>query len=360
MSLLYALNHSFIGKLVGSAAAVVLNPIVTGGLLVFLERAPEHTVQDLLQRASLPVDFDLTYVKIALAALLAAGLARRANEKLSSMASNSWRLGGAPGWDWPHEVAVVTGGCSGIGLAIVQKLLQKRIKVAVFDIQPLPKELQRNSNVRYYKCDVTSTASLSEAAASVRRDFGEPSILVNNAGIAVPTTIIDMDEKKLQKIFGINTMCHWYTVKEFLPAMIKANKGHVVTIASVASFVGMPGHADYGCTKASALAFHEALSAEIKHIYGAPNILTTIVHPNFVATPLVADMKSHLSSSGVRFLTADDVASDTTAQIFDRKGGQVVVPKSSGVAAAVRGWPVWIQVIIHNFMAQSTKKMLNK
>ncbi|KAK3179367.1 hypothetical protein K4F52_009193 [Lecanicillium sp. MT-2017a] len=357
MSLLYKLQDSFLGKALSTAVSSTLNPFITGPLLAFLEKAPQSTIQDLLQRASLPADYDLTTVKLVLTALTAVGALRTANNKLSSMAVNNWRLGGAPGWDWPKEIAVVTGGSSGIGLAIVHKLLAKGIKVAVFDIQPLPKELQGKPNVRYYKCDVTSSKSIAEAGAGVRGDFGEPTIFVNNAGIAVPRAILDIEEKALQKIFAINTMAHWLTVQEFLPSMVKANKGHFVTVASVASFVCLPGHADYGATKASALAFHEALQVELKAVYDAPNVLTTIVHPNFVATPLLTDFKSHLEESGVTFLTPEQVAQDTCAQIFSKKSGQVIVPKASTVASLIRSWPWWMQTTIHRFLGANAKKL---
>ncbi|KAJ4149912.1 hypothetical protein LMH87_010686 [Akanthomyces muscarius] len=356
--LVYALEHSFIAKAVGSAVNLSLNPIVSGALLAFLLRAPQDVLAQTLQRASLPPDYDLTVAKTVLKVLLGLGLTRTINRKLSDMAANSWRWGPAPGWDWPREIAVVTGGCSGIGLAIVRKLRTKGIRVAVLDIQPLPKELSGDSaGIKYYKCDVTSTASVADVAANIRRDLGNPTILINNAGIAVPANILDISEKALQKIFAINTMCHWTTCQQFLPSMIKADKGHVVTIASVASFVSLPGHADYGATKASALAFHEALRTELRHAYNAPNVLATVVHPNFVATPLLTDFENHLKDGGVRMLTPEQVADDTTERIFARRGGQVVIPKSSAGTSALRGWPTWIQVLIHDVLGAQTAKM---
>jgi all-trans-retinol dehydrogenase (NAD+) len=66
-------------------------------------------------------------------------------------------------------------------------------------------------------------------------------------------------------------------VREFLPAMIKKNHGHVVTIASMASFVVASNIIDYGCTKASAIAFHEGLHAELRSKYNAPDVRTTWV-----------------------------------------------------------------------------------
>lgn len=357
MSLAYTLSDSVVAKTIGSIGVLLLNPIVSAAVLTFLTRAPDHIIQDLLQRAFIPAKCDLTFAKTIIKALFAIGVVRSLNAKLSSMAANSWRFSSAPGWHWPAEIAVVTGGSSGIGLAIVQKLLKKGIKVAVFDIQALPDNLKNNSAVRYYHCDVSSTKSISTAAADVRHDFGDPTILVNNAGIVGPKNIIDIEEMALQKIFSINTISHWMTVQQFLPAMIKANKGHIVTMASLSSFSGLPGHADYSATRASALAFHESLRSELKCMYDAPNVMTTIVHPNFVATPLVDGFKSHLRDSGVTFLTPSRVAEDTTAQIFHRKGGHVIIPKSYTVAAALRSWPTWMQVAITDIVGARASKL---
>lgn len=69
--------------------------------------------------------------------------------------------------------------------------------------------------------------------------------------------IVSHDDAFLHKIFGVNLLSHFTTVKEFLPDMLKQNKGHIVTVASMASFVAVPGIADYAATKAGALAFHE-------------------------------------------------------------------------------------------------------
>ena len=100
-------------------------------------------------------------------------------------------------------------------------------------------------------------------------------MLINNAGVANPFTILDSSEEGFRKVFEVNTIAHFVMAREFLPAMIKKNHGHVVTIASMASFVVIPQSVDYGCTKASALAFHEGLSVELRVRYNAPNVRTT-------------------------------------------------------------------------------------
>merc|ERR1712115_178854 len=112
------------------------------------------------------------------------------NARLNQWALNNWKWSAdTQKWKWPREVAVVTGGCSGIGLHMVKQLQQKGVKVAVFDIQALPKELESYSNVAFFKCDVTDPSSISDASQQLRSKWGDPSILINNAGIGKPKPI---------------------------------------------------------------------------------------------------------------------------------------------------------------------------
>lgn len=102
-------------------------------------------------------------------------------------------------------------------------------------------------------------------------------MLVNNAGVGYEGTVLDEPEAKIRQTFEVNTLAHFLTVREFLPAMVRKNHGHVVTIASMASFMALGEMVDYCCTKASALAFHEGLAQELKLWYNAPKVRTTYV-----------------------------------------------------------------------------------
>lgn len=299
-------------------------------------------------------DFDLSTFTNVLRVVFALSIVRKLNHALNTVAANSWRVTAAKGWDWPNEIAVVTGGSSGIGKLVVEKLVALGVRVAVLDIQEMPKALQSNSHIRFYQCDVTSSGSVAEAADSIRRDLGHPSILINNAGITKPIPILKMSESYLRKIFGVNTMSHWFTTQQFLPHMIQKNKGHIITIASIASFVALPTAADYSATKAAALAFHEALACELRHCYKAPNVLTTVVHPNFVRTPLIEDFSDHLEKSGVRMLTGEQVADPIVAQIKSRRGGQLIIPSFAKSISGIRGWPNWLQELLRDVVGRSS------
>ena len=111
--------------------------------------------------------------------------------------------------------------------------------------------------------------------SKIRGTYGAPTVLINNAGVAMMKTILDETEAQIVKTFEVNIISHFILVKEVLPAMIEHNHGHIVTLASLASYVAIAQNVDYSCTKAATLAFHEGLAAEIRARYRAPGIRTT-------------------------------------------------------------------------------------
>jgi short-subunit dehydrogenase len=130
------------------------------------------------------------------------------------------------------------------------------------------------ANVFFYSVDITSPTAIQEAATQIREEYGEPTVLINNAGVGYMGNIIDKSESNIRRILEVNTLSHFWMVKEFLPAMIKNDHGHIVTIASMASFAALNGMADYASSKAAVLAFHESLTQEIRHSYGAKRVRT--------------------------------------------------------------------------------------
>jgi all-trans-retinol dehydrogenase (NAD+) len=117
------------------------------------------------------------------------------------------------------------------------------------------------ANIKFFACDVTNPSAVYSTAEKIKATLGAPSILINNAGILSSHTILTTPDEYLRKIFDVNVLSSWYTTKAFLPDMLRENKGHVVTVASLASFLGVAGMADYTATKAAILSFHEGTSA---------------------------------------------------------------------------------------------------
>jgi all-trans-retinol dehydrogenase (NAD+) len=131
------------------------------------------------------------------------------------------------------------------------------------------------SGVHYYHLDLTDFEAIESTAETIRREHGDPTVLINNAGIATGTSIIDTNSKLNDRIFKVNIACHFVLIKEFLPGMLKQNKGHVVQIASMASFFAAPGLVDYCCTKIGALYLAEGMPTFPLPLRAASRIIHT-------------------------------------------------------------------------------------
>lgn len=211
--------------------------------------------------------------------------------------------------------------------------------------------IEERGYIRYYKCDIASRDEIHRAAEAIRSDLGNPSILVNNAGIGNSSTILDVPAENLRKLFEINLLSHWSTVQEFLPNMLAKKKGHIMSVASLASFVSLAGAADYSCTKAALLAFHETLTEELKHRYKCPQIKTTIVHPGWTRTAITAHhaIEQGLKNVRARLLEPEQVAEAMVKQIIAVQNGQIVLgPK---LTPSIRALPLWLQEIIRDSQA---------
>ncbi|KAL1795523.1 hypothetical protein ACET3X_005747 [Alternaria dauci] len=204
---------------------------------------------------------------------------------------------------------------------VVTRLLAKGIRVAVLDIQQLPPSLQGHAGVQFFKCDVTDPSEVYSVAEKIKDGMGAPTILVNNAGILASHTILSTSDVYLQKIFQVNVLSNWYTVKAFLPDMIRNNKGHIVTVASTASFTGVGGMADYSATKSAILGFHESLNAELKLHYKSPNVLTTSIHLTYARTPLIIPIEKGLKKAGEAIIEPSDIADAAFERIMSCRGG---------------------------------------
>ena len=238
---------------------VALNPVVVGALLWVLTKGPA-TVRDRLINAvpALRNPGTLQRVTRILKWLLVLGAVKTVNRKLNDLALNAYRTNDErKRWKWNEEIAVVTGGCSGIGLLVVKRLVLRGVKVAILDLQQLPSALRGYASIKLFVCDISDPSAIVKTAEKVKTTLGSPSILVNNAGIGHPHTVLKTSPEYLRKIFEVNVLSHWQLAQEFLPGMIAKNKGHVVTVASMASYIAIPGMVDYAATKAAVLAFHE-------------------------------------------------------------------------------------------------------
>jgi len=233
-------------------------------------------------------------------------------------------------------------------------LSARGIQVAVLDIQASPPEFDENPNIHYFYCDITSQRSVRDVAQQIRDTLGEPSVLVNNAGISHRKSIIELSRANLEQTFQVNAIAHWTTCQEFLPAMIAANKGHIVAVASLAAFGAMPLQGDYAATKSAILAFHECLIGELKHIHKVDGILNSVVCPGWTRTPIIAKWGPKISEGA---MDPERVATRVVEHVVECVGGQSFVPESLGPLSITRALPLWLQAVVRD---AAWKLMMNK
>lgn len=362
---------AFIVSLSKKAISVILralfSPLVTGPVLLL---STTTALQD--------APFTFTFVRDVLSSspwsirilqgCFTLGILRKTNSLLNTICENNWQFTSRSAnteWDFSSEIAVVTGGSSGIGLAIARALssdLNIRA-VAVLDLNPPSSadELEKNERIHYYHCDITSPASIASAAAAIHSDFsGAPSILVNNAGIGQFASILDVSESHLRDIVNVNLLGLWFATREFLPGMIRGDKGHVITIASLASFVSLADSAHYAATKAGALAFHEGLVVELRKRFPTKEggVVSSVVHPTWAKTAMTEPYLEGLKRGGVEFITAEQVADEVVGLVKGKKGKQVVVPRAMGYIMWLRAFPGWMQTGVRELL--SVNKIVGK
>ncbi|WAR31850.1 DHB14-like protein [Mya arenaria] len=193
-----------------------------------------------------------------------------------------------------NKVAIVTGGCQGVGKGILDVLLEQGGKVAVFDINDkLGSELTTSGPgiVKYVHCDVRNEAEVKRSIAYVVEGFGGLDLLVNNAGYANPAKTIDDSEiSAFQDLLNLNLVAYFTMCKYSLPHLRKT-KGSVVNISSILGSTVGPKHMSMYCaTKGGVTALTKSLAYD-ESVHG---VRINSIAPSVVRTPLLEEFASSL------------------------------------------------------------------
>ncbi|KAF3920643.1 hypothetical protein ABW21_db0205531 [Orbilia brochopaga] len=210
-------------------------------------------------------------------------LATKVNSYLSWGVANNWAK---DIYDWEKEVVLITGASSGYGERMAELLARQGIKVVTMSRSPLKPQIASLANVYWYQCDVTDYDRVSDIAKQIRSDHGDPTVLVNNAGIISKALIVERDVNEVKKLMDVNLISQWKMLQEFMPAMVKRDHGHIVTIASLGSFISPAGLGDYAISKHGLVALHETLRQELRHVHKAHKVRTSIINPGWTTTPM--------------------------------------------------------------------------
>ncbi|KFV01718.1 Short-chain dehydrogenase/reductase family 16C member 6, partial [Tauraco erythrolophus] len=190
------------------------------------------------------------------------------------------------------EIVLITGSANGIGRQIAINFAPLGATLVLWDIddegnKETSRLAQKNGAKRVfaYHCDCSNREEVYEQADKVRREVGDVTILINNAGILLGKMFCDIPDADFEKTLRVNFLSQVWTCKAFLPAMMTCNRGHLVSTASVAGLLGVHRMSDYSASKFAVIGMMEALNSELHHT-GKRGIKITIVCPYFINTEL--------------------------------------------------------------------------
>jgi 2-dehydro-3-deoxy-L-rhamnonate dehydrogenase (NAD+) len=185
--------------------------------------------------------------------------------------SNDYRFSG--------RVALVTGGGSGIGAAVVELLLSEGAAVASFDLRE-----QAPSGALALTGDVSRSADVDAAVERAERHLGPLDLLVCSAGVpgeSLPT--VDVTDDEWRRVFGINADGVFFCNRAVLPGMVERGYGRIVNVASIAGKEGNPMAAAYSASKAAVIALTKAVGKDVART----GVLVNCVAPAVIDTPIL-------------------------------------------------------------------------
>lgn len=189
--------------------------------------------------------------------------------------------------DFAGKCAFVTGGASGIGLALGRAFAEAGMKVMLADVEPSALERALHSlkshgaQVQGIGCDVADPKSVERAAQATFAAFGNVHVVCNNAGVAAGGGIDNISIDNWRWVVDVNLMGVLYGVRSFLPHMLGHREGgYIVNTASMAGMINGMGFSPYAATKFAVVAMSEGLAAQLQP-YG---IGVSVLCPEFVRT----------------------------------------------------------------------------
>jgi 3-oxoacyl-[acyl-carrier protein] reductase len=186
------------------------------------------------------------------------------------------------------ETVLVTGASRGIGRAIALELGARGATVAGTATseegaqaisEALSKHAIRGSG---RVLNVTSTDSIAAFFKTLQEDIGNPTVLVNNAGITRDNLLMRMKDEEWDAVIQTNLTAVFHMSKACLRAMMKARRGRIITITSVVGATGNPGQANYAASKAGVIGFTKSLAREV----GSRGVTVNAVAPGFIDTDM--------------------------------------------------------------------------
>lgn len=187
------------------------------------------------------------------------------------------------------QVALVTGGSRGIGRGIVKAFAAEGAKVAFIyrgsqaAAESLAHEVQAGGGVsKAYQCDVTDAGAVQKVVEAVEKDLGPVNVLVNNAGIIKDDLFVRMEPSDWNAVLQTNLGGTYNFCKAVAYSMMKARKGRIINVSSIAAEHANPGQTNYAASKGAINSFTRALAVEL----ASRGVTVNAIAPGFIETDM--------------------------------------------------------------------------
>lgn len=187
------------------------------------------------------------------------------------------------------KTAVITGGYSGIGRAVAEKLASKGADIALVGIgsdedkQAALKAVgDLGVKVEAYDCDVSDFAAGEAVIKQIIDEYGKVDILINNAGITRDKLMLNMTEAEFDAVIAVNLKGAFNMTKHVYKPFMRQRSGRIVNLASIVGLNGNAGQANYCASKAGVIGMTKAVAKEL----AARNVTVNAVAPGYIDTPM--------------------------------------------------------------------------
>ena len=224
------------------------------------------------------------------------------------------------------KTAVVTGGGSGIGRAVAERLRADGLHVATIDLNASDQDFA-------HVADVTDREQVDAALTAIRAELGPVAILVNAAGLDGFKRFTDIGFAEWQRVVDVNLNGFFHCIQAALPDMIEAGWGRIVNISSSSTHSGVPYMAHYVAAKSAVNGLTKSLALE----YGPAGITVNAVPPGFIDTPMLrgaqargvlGDVQATIDATPVRRIgRPEDIAAACAFLVSEEAGyitGQIL------------------------------------
>jgi 3-oxoacyl-[acyl-carrier protein] reductase len=186
------------------------------------------------------------------------------------------------------KVAVITGGCRGIGKAIVEKFASGGAIVYALDYV-IPANDEKfiedeilSKRVKCIQVDVTQDISINNAVEQILKEAGRIDILVNNAGITRDNLVLRLSEQDWDSVIDTNLKGAFLCSKAVAKPMMSQRNGRIINLGSIVGTIGNAGQSNYSASKAGLVGLTKSLAKE----FASRNILVNCIAPGYVITPM--------------------------------------------------------------------------